>query len=145
MVEDRTSSDSRSGNPGIDTPSKIRGRRKYGTAYPILGQVRRRAGLGNYARHPPTFHMPFFASCFASDFSRCGTPCIEMLGSEYSDTAWCEFGVRVARIHGVSVASMKTARSGRKGGVGTCYNRRRINDLGTAAARAEIAQFSHRH
>ena len=94
---------------------------------------------------PPTLHMPFFASCSASEFSLCGTPCIEMHGSEYSDAAGCEFGVRVAPIHGVSAANTKTAGSSRKGGIGSCYNRRRINDLGTGAERAKIAQFSHRH
>jgi hypothetical protein len=68
-----------------------------------------------------------------------------MHSSEYSDAAGCEFGVRVAPIHGVSVAGTKTACSSRKGGIGSCYNRRRINDLGTRAERARIAQFFHRH
>ena|ERR1700732_4487409 len=68
-----------------------------------------------------------------------------MHSSEYSDAAGCEFGVWVAPIYGVSVAGTKTACSSRKRGIGSCYNRRRINDLGTRAERAKIAQFFHRH
>ena len=68
-----------------------------------------------------------------------------MHSSEYSDAAGCEFGVRVAPIHAVSVAGTKAACRDRKRGIGSCYNRRRINDLGTRAERAKIAQFFHRH
>ena len=68
-----------------------------------------------------------------------------MHDSENSDATKREFGVRVARIHAVSDAGVKTARSSRTGSSGACYNRRRINELETKAAGAKTARFLDRH
>jgi hypothetical protein len=40
---------------------------------------------------------------------------------------------------------MKIALRGRKGPSGSCYNRRRISDLGCQAAGAKIRHYFHRH
>jgi len=55
------------------------------------------------------------------------------------------FGVLVAAIHGVRFAGVKPASRGRRGSSGSCYNRRRINDLGSGAASAKMIDYFHRH
>ena len=77
----------------------------------------------------PTRANPWFRNTQARKF-RCG---------------FGQFGVLVALIIGVSVAGMKIASRGRKGSFGSCYNRRRINDLGSQAASAKMGHYFHRH
>jgi len=55
------------------------------------------------------------------------------------------FGVLSALTNGVSLVGMKTASKGRRGSSGSCYNRRRINDLRSRAAGAKIGQYFYWH
>ena len=55
------------------------------------------------------------------------------------------FGVLVALINGESFAGMKNATRDRKGVSGSCYNRRRISNLGSQAARVKRDRFFHRY
>src|SRR5882672_57277 len=56
-----------------------------------------------------------------------------------------DFGVQVALINVVSFAGVKTATRGRRGSSGSCYNRRRINDLGSEAEGAKMSYYFHRY
>ncbi len=72
-------------------------------------------------------------------------PFIEMHKREISYPSNSEFGVPVAPRNVVSLVGVKTAIRGRSGASGSCYNRRRINDLGYQVAGAKMNQHFHRH
>jgi hypothetical protein len=55
------------------------------------------------------------------------------------------FGVLVALINGVGSGGEKYASRGRNGSFISCYNRRRINELGSQAASAKMGHYFHRH
>ena len=56
-----------------------------------------------------------------------------------------DFGARVAPIRRVRLIGVGNAFGGHDGFLGSCYNRRRINDLECRAASAKMSQYCYRH